>query len=127
MRDDDLDLPPAIAPMRRMLLLAAMMRRWHRATHDGEMSFAQAAALADGLAGVMDEVETQGAKLADLDHVVPGALAAHWDQVRGFLKLLDTTWPEILAAEGRIAPADRRNRALLALAERMPITRRRAR
>jgi ATP-dependent helicase/nuclease subunit B len=114
-----LDLPPAIAPMRRTLLLAAMVRRWHRNTHDEEMSFAQAAALADGLAGVMDEVETQGATLSNLDNVVPGALAAHWEQVRGFLKLLDTAWPDILAAEGKIAPADRRNRALLALAERM--------
>lgn len=114
-----LELPPAIAPMRRTLLLAAMVRRWHKRTHDEEMSFAQAAALADGLAGVMDEVETQGAKLADLDNVVPGALAAHWDQVRGFLKLLDDEWPKILQAEGAIAPADRRNRALRALAERI--------
>ncbi|HEX4304373.1 MAG TPA: double-strand break repair protein AddB [Rhizomicrobium sp.] len=116
---DALDLPPAIAPMRRTLLLAMMVRRWHHATRGEDKSFAQAAALADGLAGVMDEVETQGAKLSDLDNVVPNALAAHWDQVRDFLKLLETQWPALLAAEDRIAPADRRNRALRGLAERM--------
>ena len=119
---DALDLPPAIAPMRRTLLLAAMVRRWHRAADGEEMGFAQAAALADGLAQVMDEIETQGAKLSDLDHVVPAALAAHWEQVRAFLKLLETQWPPLLEAEGAIGPADRRNRALQALADRIAAT-----
>ncbi|MEJ0025114.1 MAG: double-strand break repair protein AddB [Rhizomicrobium sp.] len=107
-----LDLPPAIAPMRRTLLLAAMVRRWQ----GGETGFAQAAALADGLAAVMDEIETQGAELSDLDGFVPVALAAHWDRVRSFLLLLKDAWPAILAAEQRISPAERRNRALQALA-----------
>ncbi|HXC55231.1 MAG TPA: double-strand break repair protein AddB [Rhizomicrobium sp.] len=117
-----LDLPPAITSLRRLLLLSAMVRRWHRRTHAEEMSFAQAAALAEGLAGVMDEVETQGAKLSDLDAVVPGALAAHWDQVHDFLLLLDTEWPKLLAAEGCISPAKRRNRALAALAAQIAKT-----
>ncbi|MEI9989272.1 MAG: double-strand break repair protein AddB [Rhizomicrobium sp.] len=114
-----LDLPPAVAPMRRTLLLAAMVRRWQ----GGEMGFAQAAALADGLAAVMDEVETQGAKLSDLDGFVPVALAAHWDRVRTFLLLLKDAWPDILAAEQRISPADRRNRALTALAAQVKASR----
>ncbi|MEI9994123.1 MAG: double-strand break repair protein AddB [Rhizomicrobium sp.] len=114
-----LELPPAIAPMRRTLLLATLVRRWHAARHDDQMGFAQAAALADGLAGVMDEVETQGASLAALDAVVPGALAAHWDQVRGFLKILETTWPAVLEPEGCISPPARRNLALYALAAQL--------
>ncbi|HEY0107169.1 MAG TPA: hypothetical protein VGB91_13890, partial [Rhizomicrobium sp.] len=114
-----LDLPPAVAPLRRTLLLATLVRRWHRASHRDEMGFAQAAALADGLAQVMDEVETQGARLSDLDGVVPGALAEHWEAVRGLLRILDTEWPKILEAEACIAPADRRNRALRALAARV--------
>ncbi len=114
-----LDLPPAIAPIRRTLILAAMVRRWHRAADGEDMGFAQAAALADGLAQVMDEVETHGAKLADLKTVVPGILARHWEQVGEFLGLLETQWPALLAAEGRISPAERRNRALLDLARRI--------
>lgn len=120
---ETLDLPPAIAPMRRTLLLAAMVRRWHAATGAGEMGFAQAAALADGLAAVMDEIETQGADLARLDAFVPVALAAHWDRVRTFLMLLTTEWPKILSAEQRISPAERRNRVLTALAERVKTAR----
>ena len=110
-----IDLPPAIAPMRRTLLLAALVQRFQ----GGETGFAQAAALADSLADVMDEMETQGAQLAALDVVIPGALAAHWEQVRKFLGLLETEWPKILAEEERIGPADRRNRALTALAARI--------
>jgi ATP-dependent helicase/nuclease subunit B len=110
-----IDLPPAIAPMRRTLLLAAMVQRFQ----SEEMGFAQAAALADSLASVMDEMETQGAQLSALDAVIPGALAAHWERVRKFLDLLETEWPKILAAEERIGPADRRNRALTALAARV--------
>jgi ATP-dependent helicase/nuclease subunit B len=110
-----IDLPPAIAPMRRTLLLATLVQR----SQDGEMGFAQAAALADSLAAVMDEMETHRAQLSALDAVVPGALAAHWESVRKFLGLLETHWPGILADEGRIGPADRRNRALTALAERL--------
>jgi ATP-dependent helicase/nuclease subunit B len=117
--EDALILAPAVAPMRRTLLLAAMVQRWHRGTHDDDISFAQAAALAEGLAQVMDEVETQGASLANLNDVVPNALAAHWEQVRDFLLLLETQWPAILQAESRLSPADRRNQALTGLAERI--------
>ena len=112
-----LDLAPAIAPMRRTLLLAALVQRWHAASRGEEIGFAQAAALADGLASVMDEAQTQGVDLAGLEKVVPGTHAAHWERVREFLTLIETQWPGILEAEGRIAPADRRNRALRALAE----------
>jgi ATP-dependent helicase/nuclease subunit B len=116
---DAIDLPPAITPLRRTLLLASLVQRWRRGVHGDEIGFAQATALAEGLAAVMDEVETQGANLAALDEIMPGALAAHWGQVREFLGLLDTQWPALLEAEGAMAPAARRNLALRALAERM--------
>ncbi|MBL6853687.1 MAG: double-strand break repair protein AddB [Alphaproteobacteria bacterium] len=116
---ETLDLPPAITPMRRMLLLATMVRRWYRATHGEDIGFAQATALAEGLAKVMDEVETLGADLAHLDRVIPGTLAAHWEKVKDFLDLLNREWPKILTDEGRIGPATRRNLALQALAARL--------
>lgn len=42
------------------MLLAELIREWDRAGRDGTLSFAQAASLADSLAKVMDEIETQG-------------------------------------------------------------------
>src|SRR5262249_43550672 len=64
---DGLELPPAITPLRRQLLLARLIRQWDRAGRDGLLSFAQSAVLADSLAQVMDEVETQGCDLSRLE------------------------------------------------------------
>jgi len=116
---DALELTPAIAPIRRSLLLATMVRHWSSKTSRAAMSFAQASALANGLAAVMDEVETQGADLDALDDFIPGELTQHWEQVRVFLGLLKAEWPNILAAENRLSPAGRRNQALATLAGRL--------
>ncbi len=119
---DDLDLPPAIAPLRRRLLLAALIRRWSHGRDGGTMTFGQAATLSRSLATVMDDVERQGADLSKLDDLAPAALAEHWAEVKAFLSLIATAWPPLLEAEGCINPADHRNRALRALAQRLQET-----
>ena len=115
---DGLELLPAIAPLRRQLLLAQLIRRWDR-HRDGALSFAQAAALADSLAKVMDEVETQGCDLGQLKDLAPADLAAHWEGVTRFLDVLRGEWPAILAEEKKMNPAARRSQALRALAQRL--------
>jgi len=112
--EDELDLAPAIAPIRRRLLLTTVIHRWR-----SELSYAQASSLAASLARVMDELETQNAKFEDLSREIPAALAGHWSKVHEFLALLHTEWPKLLAAEGTINPATRRNLALQALAARL--------
>jgi len=116
---DNLDLKPAIAPLRRRLLLAALIRRWSHARDGGTMTFGQAVSLAKSLAAVMDEVETQGAHLAKLGELAPLALADHWAQVKEFLSLIHTQWPSLLSAERCVNPAAHRNEALRALAKRL--------
>jgi ATP-dependent helicase/nuclease subunit B len=116
---DDLDLAPAISPMRRRLLLATLVKRWDETRRQGRLGFAQAAALAGSLASLMDEMETQGADLSRLGDLVPRALAEHWAEVLGFLELLRDQWPALLAAEGMANPAARRNDYLHALAKRL--------
>jgi ATP-dependent helicase/nuclease subunit B len=114
-----LELLPAIAPLRRQLLLARLIGQWDAAGRSGLLSFAQCTALADSLAQVMDEVETQGCDLAKLDDLVPANLAEHWDGVSRFLGLLREQWPAILAAEKAMNPAARRIQTLQALAKRL--------
>ena len=75
---EDLDLPPAIAPIRRQLLLATLIRRWDETRRRSALGFAQATALADSLAKLMDELERQGADLARLEELAPLPLAEHW-------------------------------------------------
>ena len=79
--DDDIALAPAIAPMRRQLLLATLIRRWDRARRGGTLGFAQSAALAHSLARLMDEMETQGCDLSKIRELAPKSLAAHWEDV----------------------------------------------
>ena len=72
----------------------------------------QAAALAASLARLLDAVATEGASFARLADLAPADLAEHWQIVRKFLDILPQHWPGMLAAEGALDPADRRNRLL---------------
>ncbi len=116
---DTLDLAPAIAPMRRQLLLATLIKRWDETRRQGTLGFAQASALARSLAQLMDELETQNADTSRFPDLAPKALAEHWAEVLGFLQIIRDRWPEILIDEGTINPAARRNTALEALAHRL--------
>jgi ATP-dependent helicase/nuclease subunit B len=116
---EGLEFKPAITPLRRQLLLAQLVRRWDRTDRGGSLSFAQYAALADSLAKVMDEVETQSADLSNLKELAPADLAEHWEGVTRFLDVIRTQWPAILEAEKALNPADRRVRGLKQLAARL--------
>jgi len=115
---EGLELPPAISSIRRQLLLATLIRQ-RNASEGDAMAFSQAAALAESLAKVMDDAERQGADLARLEALAPQSLAAHWEDVTRFLILIRDHWPALLAADGAINPAARRNLALSLLADRL--------
>ena len=116
---EGLEFKPAITGLRRKLLLAQLVRRWDQTKRGGSVSFAQYAALADSLARVVDEVETQGADLSNLKALVPDDLAQHWQSVTRFLDLIREQWPEILEAENALNPAARRVLGLKQLAARL--------
>ena len=115
---DDLEIPPAIDPSRRRLLLATLVQRWAKQRRREPPGFAQSAALARHLACFLDEVQTHAADLRRLGDLVPQSLAEHWAEVRDFLLFLQEQWPSILAAEGALDPAARRNELLGRLALR---------
>lgn len=108
---DDLSLLPAIAPMRRQLLLARLVRKANT-----DLTFAQAASLAASLAQFLDEAQTQRIDLATIKSVLPERFAQHWQRVWAFLDILRELWPMELEREHALDPADRRNRSLAALA-----------
>lgn len=105
-----LSLPPAIDPLRRQLLLSRLIQ----ARAEGGMGVAEAASLAAALARLLDQVHTEGLDLKDLEHLVPSEYAAHWQITLQFLEILSVHWPAILAAEGAIDPALRRDLLLRA-------------
>ena len=109
---ETLAVPPAIPELRRRLLLTQLVMRWGQVRGQAPLLPGQAAALAASLARFLDTVATEGANFARLADLVPQDLAAHWQIVHKFLEILPSQWPHILAAEGALDPAVRRNRLL---------------
>ncbi|MDP7545654.1 MAG: double-strand break repair protein AddB, partial [Alphaproteobacteria bacterium] len=110
--DDLLSLPPAITALRRQLLLLHLIAR------PSGIDPAQAAPLARELADLLDRLQTEDVPLAALEDLVPADLAAHWQETLEFLNLLAAPWQDLLALEGCMDPAERRNVLLRAQAER---------
>jgi ATP-dependent helicase/nuclease subunit B len=106
------DLPPAIGDLRRLLLLARLVR----ADPIRHAAADQAAGLARELVRLIDHAETEQLDFAHLGKLVPEEYAAHWQQTLKFLGIVTEHWPKALAEEGKLGPAERRNRLLAARA-----------
>lgn len=100
------DLPPAIPPLRRQLLLTRLILARGGLTPD------QAVRLADELARLIDQVATEELDFARLKDLVPTELADHWQVTLEFLGIITELWPIILAEEGWSEGATRRVAAL---------------
>lgn len=110
---ETVDIPPAIPPLRRRLLLTRLVMA--KGDETGRpYTPDQAARLADELARLLDQVQTEGLGLDGLTALAPDRYARHWQIILDFLTILTQAWPAILAEEGCIDPADRRNRLLRA-------------
>ena len=112
------DIPPAIGELKRRMLLARLIMAARKqdlprgGPRADTIRLDQAAQLAAELARLLDQVETERKDLSALEGLVPESLAEHWQLTINFLDILRRAWPEILAGEGAIDPADRRNRLL---------------
>ncbi|HEX9808162.1 MAG TPA: double-strand break repair protein AddB [Alphaproteobacteria bacterium] len=112
------DLPPALGGLRRQLLLARCVLAFGGRRREGPPDAAQAAALAAELARLLDQMETERVRLDALHRLTPedANLAAHWRDVLAFLEILMGDWPRVLAEEGAVGPAERRDLLLAAQA-----------
>ncbi len=131
---DQSGLPPAISEVERRLALTQLVLKWSEvmqrsaSSNDADLAPvttaaartpAQAAKLAAELARLVDLVETEGASLDTLANLVPDNFAEHWGQTLDFLKIITQYWPAYMAERGVLSAVDRRNRLILAEAERM--------
>ncbi|MGY6709902.1 MAG: double-strand break repair protein AddB [Rhizobiaceae bacterium] len=127
---ETLDIPPAIARLERVLLLAPLVQAWKRRlpAHVANLmeeeivvpaSAADAIWLARDLADLIDEVETEGADWNALSGLVPDELAGWWQVTLEFLQIVRQAWPQYLAESGLSNPAAHRDRTLRAEASRL--------
>ncbi|WP_044561915.1 double-strand break repair protein AddB [Azospirillum sp. B4] len=107
------DLPQAVPALRRQLLLARLVMR----APGLAATPAQAVSLAGELAGLLDEVQTEGCRFEDLTRLVPDDYARHWQVTLKFLEIITQHWPALLADEGGVDPARERELRLRALAD----------
>lgn len=103
---------PAIGGLKRQLLLARLVM-----ARDAQTRPEQAAQLARELARLLDQVQTERSGFEHLADLAGGDFADHWNLTVDFLKLVSQQWPKILAAEGAIDPARRRDQLLSARAQ----------
>lgn len=114
--DEGLGDLPAIAPLRRKLLLATLVQHWGAAKRS-PIPLHHALNSAGELGGFLDEAMTQGADLARLADLAPVEMAAHWREVVSFLNIIAVQWPKLLEAESCTEAVIRRDANLRAMAK----------
>jgi len=107
-----LNLPPALAPMQREMMLSTLIRKAY-----SEQSQEQILKLARTLGHLMDQIYTENLDMQALKTLVPEEFADHWQITLKFLDIIAQNWPAILHEHGVIDYADRRNRLILALSD----------
>ncbi|UAK25135.1 double-strand break repair protein AddB [Sphingomonas nostoxanthinifaciens] len=103
------DIPPAIDPVARQLILARLI-----VDADPAVEAAEAVRLAADLARTIDQMVVEEVAPHALADAVPEALAEHWQGAFARLRLVLDRWPAELALRGRIDLSERRNRLLVA-------------
>lgn len=110
--------PPSVSIARRRFELARLILARESAV-GRSMGPGGALALADDLAGLIDDLATEGVDdLSHLDDTIRGHLPAHMQEAALFLDIVLDAWPARLNELGLIDPARRRTLLLNALADR---------
>jgi ATP-dependent helicase/nuclease subunit B len=112
-----LDLPPAVEPAQRLATLARLILALPEPA-GGVRTADRAWMLARELASLMDETERVELSLIEaLQGAADAEYAEHWQQTLRFLEIITLVWPDWLAEQGLINPAERQVRLLHAQAD----------
>ncbi len=108
------DLPPAIAPVRRLMILARLVQETK-----GGIDAGQALQLGQALGAVLDQMQVERVPVDALHKLdLDSDLSTHWQSSLALFDILLTRWPAELGRLGCIDLADRRNRLFDRLAKR---------
>ncbi len=118
---DSYDVPPAIDPLARRMMLARLVQEVRREAGQ-PVDAAEAVRLATDLGRTLDQLLVEGIDPRALETVVGPELSHHWEASLGLLRIILDRWPARLAETGRIDLADRRNRLLERVAARWRAT-----
>lgn len=108
---DAIDIPPPISSLKRQMMLARLI-----GPTQPDLPVARALRLAQELANLLDQVQTERLTFDNLTNLVPEEYAAHWQETLRFMQVVTAAWPRILAGEDALDPAAHRNRVFAAQA-----------
>ncbi len=119
-----LAMPPAFGALERRLTLAELISKWAATIAPDRAPLIAntpeaAIALADALARLMDDMITRQVPWKKFDTLVPDDLDEFWKKSFEFLKFLHPAWSKILAENGAIESAERRDTLIAAEAKRL--------
>lgn len=110
---DALTLAPAIDPAEREALLTQLVAAFtDDQGHPIAQSAAQALKLARELGRLLDELAIEGVSFSQLEGLVEGNFASHWQRILKFLAIVGEHWPQMLQGRGQIDAIERRTRAI---------------
>lgn len=116
--DDAQQVPPAIAPLARRMILARLVSE-ERVRTGQAVDAAEAVRLAGELAHTLDELLVEEVAPSQLHKVkLAGELTDHWLRALDLFKIVLERWPKELTDRGVIDLTDRRARLLTQTAER---------
>ncbi|GBQ89660.1 double-strand break repair protein AddB [Asaia krungthepensis] len=115
---DALSFPPAVDPLRRLSVLAALVLQ-AKGVFSADLTLEQAWPLASALAELMDDAERVGVDLRErLPDAAEPRFADHWHKTLQFLHIVTEAWPEWLRETGLMNPVARQVAVLQAQAAR---------
>lgn len=115
---EGLDVPPAVPPMERQMILARLVQQV-RADHGQPVDAGEAMRLGQALGQSIDQLHVEQVDPRALhDLPMDEELSGHWRASLRLLAILLDRWPEELKRLGMIDLADRRNRLLDHVARR---------
>ena len=107
------ETPPAIPELKRQLMLARLILERER-----DASAEQAVLLAQALARLLDQAQTERLSFDRLAELAPEELSVHWQESLDCLKIVTEAWPAVLEENAAMDPARRRNLLLERLERR---------
>lgn len=90
-------LLPTISKRERSFMLAKLIQKM-----DYSLSFNTTLQMADSLGNLIDRAYMEDVNFKDLDKIVDGNLAIHWQEILKFLHIATQNWPTILAEKQSI-------------------------
>ena len=117
---DALDLPPALVPCERRLLLTQLVRAGSARRGEG-VTAVEALRLADALAKALDALTAGEIDPDRLESLDLAGLATHFEATLVHFRAVRDNWPAVLAALGASDAATRYNRVVDALAARWSV------